>query len=460
MRTLLLWTTVFLACPILSGGEPPLPSQASSQEGKPRVFVLTQSAGYEHGVVKRKDAGSLSIVEQALTTHGRARYDIHTSQDARELIADLASWDAVVFYTTGELPLWPEEREQLLDWVADGGAFVGVHCATDTMYATPDYLAMVGGAFDGHPWHAPVTLKVEDDGHPSTAHLGATWTLTDEIYQFRDWRRFPDSVLLSLDPESADTSLGKRADGDYANAWWKAYGRGRVFYTALGHRPELWRDEVFLRHVFGGVDWALRGPDGPVPAPTGAVLLDHPDAWHGGDGQALAWEHTDGLLTVAGSGGNAVSREQFGDALIHVEFRLPHRPGDHTGPHWANSGVYVQGRYELQVLDTAGNGPALNGCGAIYNQKLPARDATRETGAWQTYDIRFRAARFDATSAVTSRATMSVWHNGLLVHDDVELAGVTPGGLSDSEVPTGPLMLQDHGDPVAYRNVWVLPTGG
>ncbi|HEU5319949.1 MAG TPA: ThuA domain-containing protein, partial [Methylomirabilota bacterium] len=136
---------------------------------------------------------------------------------------------------------------------------VGVHSATDTWYGVPEYGACVGGVFDGHPWHQRARLVVEDGAHPATRHLGSAVELTDELYQFRAWSRAAVHVLLRLDVASVDARRGRRADGDYALAWTRSCGRGRVFYTALGHGPETWADGRFREHVRGGLAWAMDG---------------------------------------------------------------------------------------------------------------------------------------------------------------------------------------------------------
>jgi type 1 glutamine amidotransferase len=129
-----------------------------------------------------------------------------------------------------------------------------------TLMKYPPYGEMVGGCFDGHPWNQEVEVKVEDREHPATAHLGASFRIKDEIYQVKDWERKNVHVLLSVDPSSVDLSKGKRSDRDYALAWTKSYGKGRVFYTALGHYPEVWKDERFLKHLVGGIQWVLTEP--------------------------------------------------------------------------------------------------------------------------------------------------------------------------------------------------------
>lgn len=228
---------------------------APPSAGKKMVLYLTHSAGYKHDV--------LPLSEQILKELGArsGEFEVNATADVSLVSREgLKRYAAVVFYTTGELPLSAEQKAALLDFVKQGGGFVGIHSATDTFYQWPEYGEMIGGYFDGHPWHQEVKIKVEDRNHPATRHLGASFALTDEIYQFRNFSRGRVRVLLSLDAGSVDlTKQGvRRADKDFALAWRRDYGRGRVFYTALGHRPEVWRDERFQRHLAGGLRWASR----------------------------------------------------------------------------------------------------------------------------------------------------------------------------------------------------------
>jgi len=231
----------------------------------PRVLMVTYSAGYQHDVVRRPAPDELSIAERVVADLGRRSGSfevthVSTREDLGRLsVTSVREHRALFFFTTGELPLPAAVRDAMFQWVREGAGFVGVHSATDTWYTVPAYHEMVGAVFDGHPWHQRVRLIVEDRTHPATRHLGERFELLDEIYQFRAWSRDDVHVLLRLDPGSVDVRRGKRADGDYALAWTKSWGRGRVIYTALGHEPDVWADKRFQSHLLGAIQWALGG---------------------------------------------------------------------------------------------------------------------------------------------------------------------------------------------------------
>lgn len=192
---------------------------------------------------------------------------------------------------------------------------------------------------------------------------------------------------------------------------------------------------------------------GMKPPENAIVLLDgsNLDQW----APCPHWRlQEDGSLQVQGS--DIVTTRQFGDAQYHLEFRCPFLPAE-SGQARGNSGVYVQGRYEIQVLDSFADLPADNLCGGIYKEAVPLVCASLPPLQWQTYDITFRAPKFDAAGKKTANARITVVHNGITIHDDLELKARTPGGLEGDEGPTGPLLLQDHGNPVRFRNVWVEP---
>lgn len=150
------------------------------------------------------------------------------------------------------------------------------------------------------------------------------------------------------------------------------------------------------------------------------------------------------------------SKLKLGDHKLHLEFRTPFQPDD-RGQGRGNSGVYIQGRYELQVLDSFGLDGKDNECGGIYSISAPKLNMCLPPGSWQTYDIDFKAARFEDGKKI-SNARVTIRHNGVVIHDDLELKHGTPGYLPEGPEPAE-LYLQDHGNPVVYRNIWVVETG-
>lgn len=195
---------------------------------------------------------------------------------------------------------------------------------------------------------------------------------------------------------------------------------------------------------------------GTAPPSDATVLFDGSslEGWARPDGQPASWKLVEGAMEVNGTG-PVVSTEQFGDCQLHVEFRTPAVvTGEGQGR--GNSGVYVFGRYEVQVLDSYQNETYSNGqCGAIYGIAPPLVNACRGPGEWQTYDIVFRAPKLDRSGVLIHPPIMTVFHNGVLIQDHVAVPQPTLAGTSKEHAPTGPLYLQDHGNPVRYRNIWV-----
>jgi hypothetical protein len=194
--------------------------------------------------------------------------------------------------------------------------------------------------------------------------------------------------------------------------------------------------------------------------PGRVVLFDgsNMNNFVGSGGGAVTWPLGNGGVEVLG--GDIKSRQAFGDFRLHIEFWLPNLPSNVTGQARANSGIYLQDRYELQVLDSFGDTtPANNECGAIYEKLAPLVNAATAPETWQTYDVTFRAARFNASGVKTENARVTVVWNGVTIHNDAQINGPTGNGAAEGP-SVGPIRLQDHGDPGAnlfYRNIWVEP---
>jgi hypothetical protein len=207
------------------------------------------------------------------------------------------------------------------------------------------------------------------------------------------------------------------------------------------------------------IDAAPAGP--PVAPPSDAIVLFDSKslaAWRSSDGSPARWLLRRGYMEVAPGTGALVTVREFGDVQLHIEWAAPDPPKG-TDQDRGNSGVFFMGRYEVQVLDSYGSITYPDGqAGAVYGQYPPLDNASRPPGAWQTYDIVFRRPRFNADSTLARPATFTLFHNGVLVQDQVTLTGPTahrsrPGfALHPDRLP---ISLQDHEHPVRFRNIWV-----
>jgi type 1 glutamine amidotransferase len=223
-----------------------LTSASLAQEKKHNLLFIGQAKGYQHESISPAMVTlyTLGRTSGRWTTYLRTDCAAITKKPLKYGAKNLNDFDAVVFFTDGTLDMDESQKSDLLSFVRDDGkGFIGIHSATITFTGWPAYGEMIGGYFDGHPWgefEAP--LIVEDPAFPGLSNLPRKFTMKDEIYQIKDFSREKVRVLLRLDADRADLSRKgvKRTDRDFAVAWARNYGKGRVLYNGLGHTPEVW----------------------------------------------------------------------------------------------------------------------------------------------------------------------------------------------------------------------------
>ncbi|MEU9212598.1 ThuA domain-containing protein [Streptomyces sp. NPDC048415] len=213
----------------------------------PRVVVYTRTAAYRHASIP----DAVAAVRSLGAAHG---FGVDAGEDPGVFEAPLDAYAAVVFLSTSGEVLTPQGRERLAEYVEGGGGFVGVHAAACTEYDWPYYGELLGARFDRHPDCQPGRAVVEDRRHPATEHLPPFWEFTDEWYDFRASPRGAVRVLVSADESSYE---GGGMGEDHPLVWCREQGRGRVFYTALGHASQAYEDPAFRAHLLGGITWAV-----------------------------------------------------------------------------------------------------------------------------------------------------------------------------------------------------------
>ena len=227
----------------------------------PKVLFFSDPQRSDNDIIRRAKPGVPSPAEQHFVEMTKRIFEVTITQDSAEITRQkLNRYRAVVFFTAINPPA---DKEALVEWVKEGGAFVGIHSTANTFQNYPPFGEMLGARFDSRPWRSQnkplvkARIKVEDTNHPATKHLGDTFEIEDDVYIFKDFDRSKVHLLLRLDPTSLDMSKVKRKDADMAIAWTKSFGRGRVFYTALGDAEHVWSDARYQTHLIEGVKWTI-----------------------------------------------------------------------------------------------------------------------------------------------------------------------------------------------------------
>jgi type 1 glutamine amidotransferase len=256
----------------------PVADQLNAQTPKrKRLLVIGAVKGFQHDSTSHGMGMLWKLGQDAglWDTYFKTDTQLITKKKLQGNAKNLDFFDAIAFYTTGEIDLDEEQKASLISFVRDDGkGFVGIHSAMDTLYKWPEYGEMIGGYFDLHPWNtfeAPVIT--EDQDHPTTRHFPKAFRTYDEIYQARNFSRERVRVLQRLDENKIDLNNKnvRRTDKDFAVTWVREYGKGRVFYSTFGHTYESWDRPDMQRMWLEAVKWCMKLTEGdatPRPRPA------------------------------------------------------------------------------------------------------------------------------------------------------------------------------------------------
>jgi len=255
-------------------------AQSSARPAKKHLLVIGEEKGYRHEAVSH----AMATIERLGTECGlwettlRTDTEVLTKKKLEYNAKNLNDFDAVLFYTGGDLEMDGQQKADFISFIRDDGkGFIGVHSAAITFVDWPEYGDMIGGYYDEHPWltfDAPIL--VEDPSFPGMQQWPRSFVLRDEIYQMRNYSRSKVRVLMRLDVSKLDMKNKNvhRTDGDFAVTWAKMYGKGRVYYTTLGHVEENWDKPEFQQMITEAITWAM----GLENADVASRPLPQPDA--------------------------------------------------------------------------------------------------------------------------------------------------------------------------------------
>lgn len=239
-----------------------------------KLLVLTQSMGFKHAVVSRPASGALSVAESVLVEIGKQSgvYEAECIQDATVITGEkLKSVDALVFFTSGDLPIKPAAFGVIQEWLRGGKAFIGIHSAADTFREFRPYYEMIGATYLRHPWSHGAMIVNLDREHAAAKMFPANFEWNDELCEYRYFEPKKVRVLLAINMAQSEPKLPKLVPV----SWVREYGKGRVFYTNFGNSEAMWSDELFRAHLLGGIRWAVKLDAGSAePNPDAAAKED------------------------------------------------------------------------------------------------------------------------------------------------------------------------------------------
>jgi type 1 glutamine amidotransferase len=391
-----------------------------------KVLVFSKTAGFRHDAIP---VGITTVRELGAANN----FAVDATEDAAAFTtANLAQYKAVVFLmTTGDV-LDAAQQTAFESYIAAGGGYVGVHSAADTEYDWPYYGGLVGAWFSSHPAIQQVTVRVEDQAHPSTAHLPAAWVRTDELYNYRTNPREVAHVLATLDES---TYTGGTMGADHPIAWCRPYQGGRSWYTGLGHTQQSYAEPAFRAHLLGGIRWAAGVAAGDCTAPAGPPP---------GATQAESFSSQAGTQVVAKTtahGGQAVGYIENGDWL-------------------GFSGVDVAGATGITArIASAGAGGTIQVRSGSATGTLLGSVTVPPTGGWENWQS------VSATLAGTGSGPLFLVFTGgagsLFDIDEFTLAkGSTTPTPTPTVTPPPPPALLSRGRPVTVSSTENAGTPG
>jgi uncharacterized protein len=257
----------------LIGGTAWKPSLAADKGGPKKVLFFTKSSGFQHSVIARKD-GKLGLAERILTEIGKEHgFEVVASKDGRLFDPDkIGEWDAFAFETTGDLttpgthkdgePMSADGKKAFLDAIRGGKGFVGMHCATDTFHSPKGsldpYIEMIGGEFIRHGDQQMSRIDVADPGFPGAGSFGRSFEIKDEWYALKN---FQDDLHVIMVQNTKDMEKTKGGNivydrPNFPETWARMHGKGRVFYTSMGHREDVWENPLYQGLLIGALGWA------------------------------------------------------------------------------------------------------------------------------------------------------------------------------------------------------------
>lgn len=420
----------------------------SAQAADKKILVVSVTKGFYHDIIPTTD----KLVQKLGADSGLFDVElVKTEEDMQKLMTmeSLAKYDGVVFNnTTGDLPL--PDRQGFINWIASGKGYVGIHSATDTFAGFPPYTEMVGGLFLTHGAQATINVIKEDPNHVIVKDVPDNLVVHDEIYLLQKFHRGTVHGLLTQDKHP-----NTKQPGDYPIAYCKNWGLGRVVYTSLGHREDVVAKDWYGKHILAAISWSLGLVDGDGSATSNWYTVSPEEAaegfvpmfngcdlcgWHYRNPNGVkSWSAQNGMLVNSipqgKHGTDLVTDKQYRDFTVRYEYMVPEG---------SNSGFYLRGRHEIQVLGEPVNAkPEKIGDNAIYNYAAPVAKASKQPGEWNTVE------------ATIKGDTVTVIVNGITVHENLKVDRATGSELDGNLDQPGSFFVQgDHGN-VAFRHMRV-----